>query len=303
MASPLDLHGILVPLVTPFAADGSVAYDEVRRLATEYLDAGARGIVALGTTGEPATLTDDEKGRVVAEVAAVCRARDAQLLVGAGTNATAASIDQVRKMGGVEGVDGLLVATPYYTRPSDDGIVAHFRALAEASPVPVVLYNVPHRTGRAMGARVILELAGVDNIAGLKQAVSGIDEATAEVLVGVPEGFDVLCGDDPFIFAMQCLGGRGAIAASAHVCTPVFVEMVESAAKGEIARARELSGALLPVCQALFAEPSPGVTKGVLAAMGRISTPDLRLPMTLATSAAVERALGAIERAEQVASR
>ena len=299
MGSDLDLKGVHVPLVTPFTAHGDVAYDEVERLAHAYLDAGAGGLVALGTTGEPATLGADERVRVVEVVAQVCRSRDARLLVGPGTNSTAAAVAQAVEAGSVDGVSGVLSVVPYYTRPSEDGIVAHFRAVAAASPVPVVVYNIPYRTGRGLGPDALLALAATPNVAGLKQAVGGVDVDTLTVLAEAPADFQVLCGDDAFLFPMLCSGAVGGILASAHVCTQAFVALVDAVAKGEVAVARELSELLLPVCRALFVEPSPAVTKGVLAARGAIGSAGLRAPMTEASPGAVAAAVEAVAAAER----
>jgi len=180
-------------------------------------------------------------------------------------------------------------------RPSEAGIVAHYRAFAEASPVPVVLYNIPYRTGRGIGAASILELARTPNIAGIKQAVGGIDADTLEVLANLPEGFSVLGGEDPYLYPTVLLGGTGAIAASAHVCTERFVAMIECGLAGKLDEGRAYEEALLPVVQACFAEPNPSVFKGVLHAQGRIPTPDLRLPLLTASTDSIDRTLAAID--------
>ena len=295
--SPLELRGVHVPLITPFAADGSVALDAVASLTHHYLDAGATGIVALGTTGESAALDAEEQRAVIDACSQVCAERGAPLMVGVGTNSTRTTIAKAESLRGNAAVTSVLVVTPYYVRPSEAGIVAHMRAVADASPVPVVLYNIPYRTGRGLGAASILELAAHPNIAGIKQSVGAIDGDTAEVLGSAPAGFDVLCGEDPFMLPMIVMGGTGVIAASAHVCTSRFVALVEDALAGRIAESRAHHEALLPVVQACFTEPNPAIFKGVLHAQGLIPTPDLRLPMTAASPEAVARALTAIDAA------
>lgn len=295
--SPLELRGVHVPLITPFAADGSVALDAVASLSHHYLDAGATGIVALGTTGESAALDADEQRAVIEVCSQVCSERSAPLMVGVGTNSTRTTIAKAESLRGNAAVTSVLVVTPYYVRPSEAGVVAHMRAVADASPVPVVLYNIPYRTGRGLGAASILELAAHPNIAGIKQSVGGIDGDTAQVLAEKPAAFDVLCGEDPFMLPMIVLGGTGVIAASAHVCTARFVALVEDALAGRIAESRVHHEALLPVVQACFTEPNPAIFKGVLHAQGLIPTPDLRLPMTNASDGAVARALAAIDAA------
>ncbi|MEP6624381.1 MAG: 4-hydroxy-tetrahydrodipicolinate synthase, partial [Acidimicrobiia bacterium] len=288
---PLALRGVYLPLITPFAADGSVALDAVTSLCNEYLDAVATGIVPLGTTGESSALTATEKRAVVDACSAVCVARGAQLIVGAGTNSTATTIEAVKSFADVPGLSGVLIVVPYYVRPSEAGIVAHFRAVADASPAPVVLYNVAFRTGRNLSAVGVIEAAAHPNIVGIKQAAAGLDLDTLELLRDAPDDFAVLGGEDPFLFPVVLMGGAGAICASAHVCTEHFVSMIECGMAGKVEEGRAHAEALLPVVQACFAEPNPAVFKGVLHAQGRIPTPDVRMPLTNASPAAIDTAL------------
>ena len=310
MGSNLDLGGVYVPLITPFegSSDQSpvalgdqspVALGELERLANESLDAGATGLVALGTTGEPATLDDDERRAVIETVGSVCRQRQAAFIIGAGTNNTKATIEAAKQAALSPRLTAILSVVPYYTRPSEAGIVSHFGAVAEASPVPVVVYNIPYRTGRGLGSASLLRLASTPNIAGLKQAVGGIDQDTLELMAEKPDNFHVLCGDDPYLYSLMTLGGSGAIAASAHVCTSGFVALVDAALKGETG-ARQIHEILLPVCKFLFTEPSPGIVKGVLAYQGRISSGSLRLPMTAGSDAGVAAATAAVKKAESL---
>jgi len=297
MATDRMLRGLYVPLITPFAADGSVALDAVADLSRRYLDAGATGIVPLGTTGEASALSGVEKRAVVDTVAAVCSERGAQLVVGAGTNATAATVDAVRALGDVPDLTATLIVVPYYVRPSEAGIVEHFRAVADASPVPVVLYNIAIRTGRNLSAAGVLEAARHPNVVGIKQAATGLDLDTLELLAGAPADFAVLGGEDPFLFPLVLMGGAGAICASSHVCTERFVAMIECGLAHKVDDGRAHAEALLPVVRACFAEPNPVVFKGVLHAQGRIPTPHVRLPLTAASPAAVDAALAAIDAA------
>jgi 4-hydroxy-tetrahydrodipicolinate synthase len=169
------LQGVFVPLVTPFDEVGRVDVACLERLAAESLDAGAAGIVALATTGEASALDDAERSQVVAACARVCGDRGAQLIVGAGTNDTRTTIARHEQLAEVPGIVASLAVVPYYVRPSEAGIVAHFTEVAERSPVPLVIYNVPYRTGRGLGAASLLELAAHPNVVGVKQAVGGID--------------------------------------------------------------------------------------------------------------------------------
>ena len=295
--SSTALRGVYVPLITPFAADGSVALDALERLAHEYLDAGAAGLVPLGTTGEAPLLDAAEKRAVVELCARVGAERGAQVVVGSGTNNTATTVHATVEYGGIAGITHAMVVVPYYVRPSQAGIVAHVRAAADASPVPIVVYNIPLRTGRVLEAAGMLEVAAHPNVVGVKQAVDGIDLATLQILAGAPDGFALLGGDDPYLYPTVLLGGAGAICASAHVCTERFVRMIECGLAGDLAEGRAHHEALLPVVEAVFAEPNPSVFKAVLHAQGRIPTPDLRLPLLAASPAARARALAAIDTA------
>ncbi len=296
MATDANLRGVYVPVITPFAEDGSVATDALQRLCGEYLDAGAAGIVALGTTGESTALDADEKHAVIDACAKVCAERSAQLIVGAGTNNTRTTRQAVKELAGTPALVATLIVVPYYVRPSEAGIVAHFRSVAEVSPVPLVIYNIAARTGRNLSAAGVRQLAREANFAGIKQAPASLDDDTLELLrlTNSVAGFAVLGGTDTFLLPLVLMGGAGTICASAHVCTARFVEMIECGLAGKVEEGRAHAEALLPVTQALFAEPNPAVFKGVLHAEGRIPTPDVRLPLVNASAGSVQRAVDAI---------
>jgi 4-hydroxy-tetrahydrodipicolinate synthase len=297
MPSDLDLRGVWVPLITPFDASGAVDDAAIERLTGEYLAAGAVGIVALGTTAEASALEEDEKRVVIDVISRVCAAAGSRVIVGTGSNNTRHTIEATEALTGIPAVVGALVVVPYYVRPSESGIVEHFKAVARTSPVPLVLYNIPYRTGRGLGAGSLLELAATKNIAGVKQAVGALDADTLQLIANAPTGFGVLGGEDAILFPIVAMGGVGAIAASAHACTERVVAMIECGLAGKLEDGRSHAQALLPVVQAGFAEPNPAVFKGVLHAQGRIATPDLRAPMTNASKAAVDACLRAIEAA------
>lgn len=299
MATDANLRGVYLPVITPFAEDGSVAVDALEGLCRDSLDAGAAGIVALGTTGESTALDGDEKHAVIDACARVCQERSAQLIVGAGTNNTRTTRQAVKELAGTPALVAALVVVPYYVRPSEAGIVAHFRSVAEVSPVPLVIYNISARTGRHVTAAGVTELARSENFAGVKHAPASLDDDTLELLRGTNavDGFSVLGGTDTFLFPLTLMGGAGTICASAHVCTERFVAMIECGLAGKVDEGRAHAEALLPVTQALFAEPNPAVFKGVLHAQGRIPTPDVRLPLMNASPDAVRQALGAIDAA------
>jgi 4-hydroxy-tetrahydrodipicolinate synthase len=291
MVAELQLRGVYVPVVTPFDGRGDVDLDTLERLTDEVLSAGAAGVVALATTGEPTSLDDAERDAVVAACSRVCADRGAGLIVGAGTNDTRTTLARHEALADVPGVSASLAVVPYYVRPTEAAIVAHFQHVAARSPVPLVTYNVPYRTGQGLTAASLLELAATDNIAGLKQAVGSIDADTLTVLAQAPKGFAMLGGDDPYLFPLTLMGAPGAIAASANVCTQRFVTMIEHGLAGEVAPGRAHAEALLPLVRALFAEPSPAVIKALLHADGRIPTAAVRMPLSHASAPTVQHAL------------
>jgi len=234
---------------------------------------------------------------VVDACARVCAERDAQLIVGAGTSSTAKTVAAVAALRGTPALAAALVVVPYYVRPSEAGIVAHFEAVAQASPVPLVIYNIPARTGRNLGAAGMLHLARTPNVAGVKQAHEALDAETLEILAGAPRSFSVLGGEDTLLFPLTLMGGAGTISASAHLCTDRFVAMIECGLAGKVDDGRAHAEKLLPVVHAAFAEPNPTVFKGVLHAQGRIPTPTVRLPLVAASSSSVDRCLAAVEAA------
>jgi 4-hydroxy-tetrahydrodipicolinate synthase len=299
----MSVGGLLVPLVTPFDAGGDVDLGALERLAHEVLDDGADGLVALATTAEASSLDAGERDAVVSVCAAVAAGRGVPLLVGAGTNDTRTTIARHEVLGAIDGVTASLAVVPYYVRPTEAAIVAHFEAVAERSPVPIVLYNIPYRTGRGLGAAALLELAAVDGVIGLKQAAGALDADTLTLLAGAPGDFAVLCGDDAFLLPLLLMGGAGAITASAHLCTARFAALLAAALAGRVDEARAHSEVLLGLVLALFAEPSPAVLKALLHAESRIGTADVRMPLGAASAAAVQRALAAHAQAAAVAAR
>jgi 4-hydroxy-tetrahydrodipicolinate synthase len=189
---------------------------------------------------------------------------------------------------------------PYYLRPTQAGIRAHFEAVADASPAPIVVYNIPFRTGVRATAKTMLALAEHPNIAGIKHSVGAIDEDTEQLLAESPSDFAVLCGDDAHLAAITLLGGAGGITASAHVCTRRWVALVAAALDGEAETARAHQADLLSVVHAGFSEPSPTVFKGVLYQRGEIPSANVRLPFLPASDESVTNAIEAIERASVI---
>jgi 4-hydroxy-tetrahydrodipicolinate synthase len=264
---------LYVPLITPFDAAGGIAYDALEALAGEVLAGGAQGLVALGTTGEPESLDAGERNRVVELVGQVCRRAGARFVVGVG--------DGRRGLGEwAVPPDAALATVPAFVRPGEAGVVAHFTALAARSPVPLLIYHVPYRTGQQLSARTLRELAAIPGVTGVKYAVGGIDAETVDLLGDRPPGFDVLAGDDLFAPALLALGATGAVLASAHLDTAAWAEL---AATGD----RVLGHRLAARAAALFREPNPTVIKAALHAQGRIPTPAVRLPLLPASPQAL----------------
>jgi 4-hydroxy-tetrahydrodipicolinate synthase len=293
----LTLAGLYVPLVTPFTAGGELAPDALEGLAHAVLDGGAAGIVALGTTGEPATLTAEERRSVLDICARVCRERSATLIAGAGSNDTRASAEALAELKTWPEISAALTVVPYYTRPSEEGVVAHFTSIAKESPVPLIVYNIPYRTGQVVNWRALRRLADVPGIAGVKHAVGGIDEDTVRLMADLPDRFAVLSGEDVFAASLLALGAAGAILASAHLCTRSFADMIAAWRADEPARARVLGHRLVGLSAALFAEPNPTVIKAALHAQGRIPSPAVRLPLLPASPGATRAAQTAAETA------
>ena len=287
----LNLAGLYVPLVTPFTPDGDLAPECLERLAHTMIDEGAAGVVALGTTGEPATLTAGERRTVLDTCARVCRERSAALIAGAGSNDTRASALALAELKAWPEISAALTVVPYYTRPSEQGVIALFTALASQSPVPLVVYNIPYRTGQAMGWRALRQLARLPGIAGIKHAAGGIDSDTVMLMADLPERFAVLGGDDAFVPALLALGASGAIMAAANVCTRDYADMVRAWRTDELAKGRALGNRLTGLSAALFAEPNPVVIKALLHAQGRIPSPAVRLPLLPASPEATQAAV------------
>jgi 4-hydroxy-tetrahydrodipicolinate synthase len=267
------LSGLYVPLITPFDRTGGVALDALAALAHETLDAGADGLVALGTTAEPSSLTEAEQAAVVDVVARACRDRGRHLIVGASSRAA------LTALGDRTEVTAALCVVPAFVRPGEAGVIAYFTQVAAASPVPIVVYDIPYRTAQYLSAATLRRLAAIPGVVGLKYAPGGITEETIALLAEPPAGLSILGGDDPYVSAILALGAHGGILASAHVATAEFRQLIDTWQAGDTASARVLGHRLSLVSLALFAEPNPTVIKAVLHAQGRIPSPAVRLPL------------------------
>ncbi|MFC9553827.1 4-hydroxy-tetrahydrodipicolinate synthase [Rhodococcus sp. NPDC056960] len=271
--------GIFVPVITPFSASGELVAVDLERLAHQVIEEGAAGVVALGTTSESSTLSPRERREVVRICGRVCREHGVPLVVGAGSNDTVGTVRAIEELGESADVAAVLVVVPYYTRPSEAGVVAHFEYVAQRSPLPLIVYNVPYRTGRQLGWRSILSLSEHPRIVGIKQAVGSVDTDTARLLAGSADTFAVLAGEDALVAPLLAMGAAGAILATANVCTREFVELFQLWRSGSLAEARALGNQLVAPACALMSEPNPTVIKAVLHAQGRISSATVRLPL------------------------
>lgn len=290
-ADGLALRGIHVPLVTPFTPAGDIAVEALESLAHEVLDGGAAGIVALGTTAETATLDEAERDLVTGIIARVCEERGALLTVGAGASGTRAAEASLARLALWPRARAALVTVPPFVRPCAAGVLAHFARLAEVSPVPLIVYHIPYRTGQPLDAVALRALGSLDGVAGVKYAAGSVGQDAVALLGDLPAGFEVLAGDDLYLSPLLALGATGGILASAHLATARFAELAAAWRAGDVARARPLGHTLARMSAAAFAEPNPAVVKGVLHAQGRIPSPGVRLPLLPASGAAVTATL------------
>ena len=277
-----SLEGSLVALVTPMKSGGAVDWAALDALVDWHLESGTHGIVPVGTTGESATLTPEEHKQVVK---AVVRRVDGRVTVvaGAGANATAEAIEFTESAKG-DGADYCLSVTPYYNKPTQEGLYRHYCAITDAVDLPMVLYNVPPRTACDMKAETVARLAEVDSIVGIKEAC-GDAERVAEIRALVPDDFILLSGEDAQTLTMAGYGAVGAISVTANVLPGMMAEFCRAFVDGDHAGASELDAELQPIHEILFVETSPIPTKWALNAMGRIDD-GIRLPLVELTVAA-----------------
>jgi len=286
----LTFTGVGTALITPFTRTGSLDEAAVRRLAKRQVDAGVHFLVPCGTTGETPTLSPAERTRVVEIVAEEAEGR-ALVLAGAGGYDTREVIHAGAEMQRA-GAQGLLSVTPYYNKPTPEGLYQHYKAIAESTSLPVIVYNVPGRTGCNVDPVTLARLSGLSNIVGVKEA-SGNMTQMAEICRSVPSTFLVLSGDDALTVPLMAIGGRGIISVVSNEAPAEMVQMVEAAERGDFATARHWHDKLLPLMQINFVESSPGPVKFAMAAMG-LCEPAYRLPMVLPRPAAQEKVLAVL---------
>lgn len=275
-SQPLVIRGSIVALVTPMHSDGSVDFAALRKLVDWHIEQGTDCISPCGTTGESPTLPVEEHIEIVRTVVEQVAGR-VPVMAGAGANSTREAIELTRRCKDV-GADCVLSVVPYYNRPTQEGMTAHFTAIAEAVDIPVVLYNVPGRTVADMSVETALRLAQVPGIIGIKEASGNIDRA-AQLIRRAPSSFSIYSGDDPTAVALMLLGGHGNISVSANVVPRRMHDLCVAAMAGNAALASKLHFELVELNQQLFCEPNPIPVKEALRLMGRIGS-GLRLPLT-----------------------
>ncbi len=268
-------QGTFTAIVTPFRRDGSLDEAALRTLVDRQIEGGVDGLVPCGTTGESATMSTEEKIRVIEIVREQSNDR-VRVLAGAGGNSTAAVVTLAKQIDQVS-VDGILIVVPYYNKPTQEGLCQHFATVADAVEAPVVMYNVPGRTSANMTAETALRLAEHGNIAGTKEA-SGALTQVMEIIRGAPSGFSILSGEDNLAVPIIALGGHGVVSVASNEAPAMMSEMVRSALEGKMTEARELHYRLLGLMNVNFIETNPIPVKAALAMMGLIEE-QYRLPL------------------------
>ena len=283
--------GVGTALITPFTKDGSLDESAVKRLARRQIDGGVHFLSPCGTTGEAPTLSHRDKLRVVELVVEEANGR-VPVLAGAGGYDTREVIELARDMERV-GADGLLSVTPYYNKPTQEGLYQHFKAIAESVTIPIVLYNVPTRTSVNMSVETTLRLAQIKNIVATKEAAINV-EHWSTIVTEAPEGFHLLSGDDPLTVVAMAVGGRGVVSVASNEAPSEMAQIVELCEKGDFTAARKLHHWLLPLIQVNFIETNPIPCKAAMAAMGLIEE-SYRLPMVAPTAPAREKIMRVLQ--------
>ncbi|HFC8510022.1 TPA: 4-hydroxy-tetrahydrodipicolinate synthase [Neisseria subflava] len=290
------LKGSLVALITPMNQDGSINYEQLHDLIDWHIENGTDGIVAVGTTGESATLPVEEHLAVIEATVKHVNKR-VPVIAGTGANNTVEAI-ALSKAAEQAGADYTLSVVPYYNKPSQEGIYQHFKAIAEATSIPMIIYNVPGRTVVSMSNDTILRLAEIPNIVGVKEASGNIGN-NIELINSVPEGFAVFSGDDPTGLPFMLCGGHGVVTVAANVAPKLFADMCRAALEGDIATARRLNKQLIPIYNTMFCEPSPAAPKWGLSLLGKCE-PHVRLPLVALTEAGQAKVRAALEKSGQI---
>jgi 4-hydroxy-tetrahydrodipicolinate synthase len=269
------LGRLLTAMVTPFTESGEVDYEQAKRLALALLDSGSEGLILAGTTGESPTLTWEEQMRLFTEVKSAVGDRGA-IVAGTGSNSTAEAVEATKEAEKI-GADACLLVVPYYNKPSQEGLYQHFKAIAESTSLPCILYNVPSRTITNTDAETVIRLSQIDNITGIKEASANMAQI-ARIIEGAREGFTIWSGNDSDTFNILALGGYGIISVVSHLVGRQVKEMIGSFTSGNVAKSAALHRHMLPLVDAMFIVSNPVPVKYALNQVGfRVGKP--RLPL------------------------
>jgi 4-hydroxy-tetrahydrodipicolinate synthase len=255
-------------MITPFKSNLEVDYERVRELANHLADTGSQGIVVCGTTGESPTLTDEEKLQLFSVVQEEVGSR-VEVWAGVGTNSTVHTVEMAINASKLK-INGVMAVTPYYNKPSQEGLYQHFRRLAEATPLPVMLYNVPGRTGINLLPATVQRLAQIDNIMALKEASGNMDQMS-ELVNKTPEDFIIYSGDDSLTLPMMSLGAQGVVSVASHLVGREIKDMIDAYIAGDVRKAQRIHARLFPVFKVLFVTSNPVPLKASMRLLGKDS--------------------------------
>jgi len=275
MLTEQQLHGIYLPVVTPFLPGGELDLESFHKLSASLVSQGINGLVVNGTTGESPTVNCEELSLLSAAAKSAIGAANVPLVLGTGTNDTRASVKKT-ELAGKLGADAVLAVVPYYNKPSQQGIAAHFRKIAEVG-LPVIVYEIPARTGVRMEADTVRAILEIDGIAGIKDCSGSLELFRALQASGHHK--PVLCGDDTRLLEFMEAGAAGGMLVSAHVCTEALLTIYRRFREGSVEEAHAMFDELIPLMNLMFEEPNPAPVKWLLAEMGKIAHGTLRLPM------------------------
>ncbi|MCM3118538.1 4-hydroxy-tetrahydrodipicolinate synthase [Neobacillus sp. MER 74] len=271
----MNFGQVLTAMVTPFDQNGEVDFNAVRRLVDYLIENGTDGLVVAGTTGESPTLTTDEKIALFKAVVVAARGR-VPVIAGTGSNNTRASIS-LTKQAEETGVDGIMLVAPYYNKPSQEGMYQHFKAIAESTSLPVMLYNIPGRSVVNLSAETIVRLSQIENIVAVKEASGNLDDM-ASIISQAPSDFTLYSGDDSLTLPVLAIGGAGVVSVASHVIGNEMQEMINHFKNGRVQEAAHSHRQLLPLMKALFTAPNPAPVKAALNMSG-VQVGGLRLPL------------------------
>lgn len=271
----MDFGQLITAMVTPFDERGEIDFDATKNLLEHLIKTGTDAVVVAGTTGESPTLSTEEKLELFSFVIKEANGR-IPVIAGTGTNNTKASIELTKEAEKL-GADGIMLVAPYYNRPNQDGLYAHFKAIAEETDLPIMIYNIPGRTACNIEVDTIVKLSEIDNIVSVKEASGNLD-AMAEIIERTKDGFVLYSGDDSLTLPVLAIGGKGIVSVASHIVGDAMKEMIEAFNRGDIEKAGAIHRKLLPTFKALFSAPSPAPLKAVLNLTG-IPVGDVRLPL------------------------